>query len=345
MSEHLNYVIENHPEYIEKFDLNFNNYKSLCEEVEYILNKQINDNETQISAITSRPKSKPSFCEKIRRKNYDDPFKEITDFAGVRIVFLYSKDRKKIEEIIEAEFEIIDKEDKISGNNIDKFGYGALHYLIKIKNNHSGARYDEIKDLVCEIQVKTILQDAWSLVAHHLSYKQESDVPPQLRRKLNALSGLFEIADDQFENIRTARVEYHRTMKLEIENNPEISLEKEITIDNLIAYLEYKFPERNKITMDHAVGISEILINTGYNTLKKVDDLLSKTIDAISAYEKKSPPIDKNDVHNTTFTQGGVLIYAQLFINLKAKEIEGKLEEDGFILNQKEMVRYLDLVK
>jgi ppGpp synthetase/RelA/SpoT-type nucleotidyltranferase len=60
-------------------------------------------------------------------------------------------------------------------------------------------RYDDLKKLVCEIQVRTVLQDAWAIIDHHLSYKQESDVPKILRRKLNSLAGLVETAHDQFD--------------------------------------------------------------------------------------------------------------------------------------------------
>jgi len=193
--QYLNEAWEKHPSYIRRFFDNFDVNKKLCHEVEYILSTEIAKKEIEIAQITSRAKTLESFCEKITRKSYNNPFDEITDFSGVRVVYLYSVNKVQIEKIIEKEFEVVEKVDKVLVNE-NVFGYGALHYLVKIKNTHAGARYDDLKNKICEIQVRTILHDAWAVVAHHLSYKQESDVPKELRRKLNALCGLFETAYD-----------------------------------------------------------------------------------------------------------------------------------------------------
>jgi ppGpp synthetase/RelA/SpoT-type nucleotidyltranferase len=68
-----------------------------------------------------------SFAEKISRKEYDEPLAEVTDLAGVRLVFLYKNDQPQIEEIIESEFAVIEKVDKVDEQEADQFGYGALH--------------------------------------------------------------------------------------------------------------------------------------------------------------------------------------------------------------------------
>lgn len=46
------------------------------------------------------------------------------------------------------------------------------------------------------------MQHSWAAVSHALQYKHESDVPKQLRRKLYRLSGLFELADEEFISVR-----------------------------------------------------------------------------------------------------------------------------------------------
>lgn len=125
-------------------------YEQLCSEINYILIKRMNDSGIEYSAITSRAKSLKSFAEKLPRKHYDEPFKEVADIAGVRLVYLYKSDRPKIEEIIEAEFEVLEKVDKVDKQDADKFGYGAIHYLVNLGRKSSGARYDDLKELVCE---------------------------------------------------------------------------------------------------------------------------------------------------------------------------------------------------
>ena len=58
-------------------------------------------------------------------------------------------------------------------------------------------------ELVCEIQIRTILQDAWADVEHELIYKTEFnpfDIP--LRRKLASINASLTLADITFQEIR-----------------------------------------------------------------------------------------------------------------------------------------------
>src|ERR1017187_5491104 len=221
-------------------------YQKLSEEVAYVLERAIRNKGVEFASIGSRAKTLSSFCEKVVRKGYKKPSDEITDSAGVRVVYLYESDRKRIETLIEKEFTIVEKVDKADKTDTERFGYGALHYLVKLGKKSSGARYDDLKDLVCEIQVRTILQDAWAIVAHHLSYKQESDVPVELRRKLNALSGLFETADDQFNRLRVEREAYAEEVKKQIVEKELEFLKHDINLDNLMAYLSGRLPDRGQ---------------------------------------------------------------------------------------------------
>lgn len=263
----------------------------LCDEVKYILERKIKSSHIEIGSLSSRAKSLESFCEKIDRKKYQDPFKEITDLAGARIVFLYASDRQKLEKLVEDEFEIHEKVDKLSDNGVEKFGYGALHYVISLKERHAGARYDDLRGVYCEIQIRTILQDAWAVVAHHLSYKHEEDIPSELRRKLHALSGLFETADDQFERINFARTEYQNRVRDSIKSNPKTHLEVGLNLDSLLGYLTWKFPDRKPSSREATAELLEELNRFGYNTLKKVDEVVERAWDAVIASEKQYPPI------------------------------------------------------
>jgi len=296
--EHLNTVWEKNPEYIRRFYNNLEINEKLCVEVKYILSLELDRDNIEVAQISARAKTLKSFCEKISRKSCKDPFDNITDFAGVRVVYLYSTSRKQIESIIEREFEVIEKVDKVLTED-DKFGYGALHYLIKLKHNHAGARYDELKNKVCEIQVRTILQDAWAVVAHHLSYKQEADVPKELRRKLNALSGLFETADDQFENIRNARLTYQNKIQHSISSNQKLSLNEEVNLDNLEAYLKWKFPDRYHGNVEGIADLLEDLQQYGYSNLLNINSMVDSASKAVEAEEKKYPPAVEDNKYNS----------------------------------------------
>lgn len=298
---------EKNPEYIRKFYENLPRYQALCDEVEYIIQKKLTSENIEVSQVVSRSKNLLSFCEKISRKKYSEPFSEITDFAGVRVVFLYAHDRPFIEKIIENEFDVVEKVDKTDQANHDQFGYGALHYLCKLKSkHHTGVRYDDLKSLVFEIQVRTILQDAWAIVAHHLSYKSESDIPKQLRRKLNALSGLFETADSQFELIREKREKYTNDF-IERIGEPKTSLRDEINLDNLIAYMSFTFPDRKSTDLADAAELLKDINSLGYSNLSDLDEDVKKWERHVFEYEKQYPPWSASTNKNTVFRVSGIL--------------------------------------
>lgn len=252
-------------------------YEHLCNEVEYILDKRMAESGIEFSSITSRPKSLKSFAEKVSRKKYLSPLKDITDLAGVRLVYLYKTDRPRIEKLIESEFEVIEKVDKVEEQDEDKFGYGAVHFLVHLGRKSSGARYDDLKGLVCEIQVRTVLQDAWAIIAHHLSYKQESDIPKVLKRKLNSLSGLFETADDQFDQVRAERKQYKKTIESKNKSESDF-LDQEINLDTFTEFLKWKFPSKNVGGSEtHASHILSRVTEYGYRRLSELNDAINRT--------------------------------------------------------------------
>ncbi len=229
------------PEIIKQFIDQRPDYEKLAAEVAYILNRQLISSKVEFSAITHRAKTLNSFLEKIQRKIYDDPIAEITDFAGVRVVCLYSDDLPQVENAISEHFEIVEKIDKLNDKKPDQFGYGAVHFVVKLGKTSSGARYDDLKNLVCEIQTRTVLQDAWAIIDHHLVYKSESNIPSVLRKKLNLLAGNFESADEEFKLIRNERAEYLSEIE-ESQTSTTQFLDNELNLDSFIRYAQWKFP-------------------------------------------------------------------------------------------------------
>lgn len=315
MDSSLNKVWKERPEIIRGYYEMLPIYQRLCDEVKYILERKIKSLGVEIGHLTSRAKTLSSFCEKIERKSYKSPLKEITDFSGVRIVYLYASDRVSIEKLVEEEFEVHEKVDKVSDQGVEKFGYGALHYIVSLKERHAGARYDDLRDVFCEIQIRTILQDAWAVVAHHLSYKHEEDIPNELKRKLHALSGLFETADDQFERINHARIEYQNRVKESISADADLSLDDDVNLDNLLGYLSWKFPDRDTSSRESAAVLLEELNQFGYKKLKIIDVAVNRALKAVLAMEKKYPPQDLYDEEPGEYVGVGLIRCALKFID------------------------------
>lgn len=265
-------------------------FKQLCSEVEYILKKKVSAAHIETSFLGSRAKTLNSFLEKLNRKSYADPFNQLDDLAGVRVVCLYSSDIPKVIQIIRDEFEIVQEIDKREELETNKFGYIGNHFIIHLGNNYSGARYDDLRTLRCEIQVRTVVQDAWSIIQHHMVYKKESQVPSNLIRKLNGLAGLFETVDDQFEFIRMQRDIYLDSVR-ESKSAPNNFLENELNYDSLVEFVQWRY-DHNLDEDDRAI-LSEILdalIKIKISTLKDLELLLEQNQEfvdiAVGAYTK-----------------------------------------------------------
>lgn len=132
-----------------------------------------------------------------------------TDLLGIRIICPFLEDLTLVEQQLIQHFDIIEIERKGVSRDFSQFGYESTHILIKIPPTLINEIFTtEEKDLlpeglVCEIQIRTILQDAWAEVEHELVYKAEFtpfDLP--LRRKLSSMNASLNLAEIIFQEIR-----------------------------------------------------------------------------------------------------------------------------------------------
>ena len=132
----------------------------------------------------------------------------ITDLIGVRVVCLYEDELEKIAQIMRAHFAVIDVTDKVSAveSTEASFGYKGLHLDLRLSGAaRSMPEHAAYAHLPFELQVRTIIQDSWSVLDHRIKYKKS--IPGQLKRRINVLSALFELADREFRQIRDATAE------------------------------------------------------------------------------------------------------------------------------------------
>lgn len=169
-------------------------------------------NGLEAPAVSSRIKDREESIKKFARKyqtqleNDQTPYEIrpfITDLIGLRVVCYYEPDICKVVDILRANFEVIEETDKSaeleSQENV--FGYKGHHLDLRINAQRAALpEYARYRDLMFEIQVRSTVQDAWSVLDHKIKYKKS--IPHALRRQINALAALFEIADREFTNIR-----------------------------------------------------------------------------------------------------------------------------------------------
>jgi putative GTP pyrophosphokinase len=187
---------------IKQYISNQENYRTLVDYVDYLLHKSIENYKIKIHSITNRIKEIDSILKKMRRKHLSNPFEEMHDVVGFRVVCLFLEDLDEIGRIIKKEFRIFDENNKVHDKELDIFGYMSLHFKAKLRESFEEPPNQSIKEIPFEIQVRTISQDAWASISHYLDYKKENIISDELKRDFYALSGLFYVADTHFRIIR-----------------------------------------------------------------------------------------------------------------------------------------------
>ncbi len=127
-------------------------------------------------SITTRMKTLDSFLKKLMRKGYAsflNPAEFITDLIGGRITCWFLEDCYGILNQIRSSKNIITKEGTLEDyiHQPKKTGYRSIHILANILSDTIETDdCDKLKDttqhLVCEIQIRTKLQNFWGELTH-----------------------------------------------------------------------------------------------------------------------------------------------------------------------------------
>lgn len=214
-------------------------YESLTAKLYDLLKELLASNGIDVVQVDQRTKTAESFIEKISRKKdkYRDPLVEINDIVGLRIIAYYTEDVETIGRLIKREFSVDLKNsvDKVTELDPSQFGYTSVHYVASLGSTRRDLpEWSRYKGKTVEIQVRTALQHAWAAVDHKLRYKTTQEVPSNLRRRLFRLSALFELADDQFSDLRRAS---EALLSRYSQNVRRGNLDLELDASSLNAYL------------------------------------------------------------------------------------------------------------
>jgi hypothetical protein len=185
-------------------------------------------------------------------------------------------------------FEVISKDDHVDGGPVDTFGYMSVHYICRLGNKHAGARYSGLTEQVFEIQIRTIVMDAWANVSHQLAYKGESSIPESLRRDFHALSGLFYVADQHFELFSKQAQAAQASAKEAIEAN--VAQDLGVNLESVSALLRDLYPERERSPRIAIAEFVEELIALGYDKIGRSGIVLMSKFDEARSLEQKHPP-------------------------------------------------------
>ena len=211
------------------------NFIKLGDAAHTILSDIVNDLGLTVLAVEHRVKEERSLAGKLERKGEGyNTLEDITDILGCRVICFLSDEIDKIGQKVEENF-VVDWEnssDKRALIQEDAFGYLSLHYICSLPKGDKWP--DEICGIKFEVQIRTILQHAWSAIHHDIGYKSEFGVPREIRRQFARLAGLLELADDEFVRARNNMLGYTDNIRRRIITDDA----DDVTI-NMISLNEY----------------------------------------------------------------------------------------------------------
>lgn len=182
-------------------------YESFEKKIRSLCTDLLSVNGVLVHSVSSRTKSVASLSGKISRpdKAYES-LSDITDLVGIRIITYLESAVLDVARLVEAEFYVDAGRsiDKAKARDPDTFGYSSIHYIVKLADGRNSLpEYKAFKEIFFEIQVRSILQHAWAEIEHDLGYKSDIQVPSAVRRRFSRLAGLLELADNEFDSIRS----------------------------------------------------------------------------------------------------------------------------------------------
>ncbi len=317
----------------DEFNRNYRKYEKLSTKAQGLIEELIRKNNIGVKSITVRTKDMESLKRKIESKNYKySSLEQITDLSGVRVITYYSDDVYKVEEIIKNNFKVdsFNSIDKAKILEYDRFGYLSLHYVVELTEDQC-KRLDlmDLRGYKFEIQIRSILQDAWAEIEHDLGYKNKKTVPRKIKRDFSRLAGLLELADKEFQNIRDYIENYENEVISEVKIIQDRVIIDDVSIRAYINHNEkyreilYKLGEEVPIRKMHKDSdIAKHLISVDILTLNELEDLIAENLSFIMNMMR----YEKLRVYNF-IGEADILLYVCYAKLLKGDNPEKKLIE------------------
>lgn len=256
-------------------------YTSVCDVAERFKNelcheliKLIDDNGLKLGfPIQKRIKTWSSIKDKLLDQNLKlKSIKQLQDLIGLRIVFLYKRDLKLIENIIQKTFVVkkrYDTSDRLAEN---QFGYSSIHFVIQFpKEWLKVPSLSEFGGFSAEIQIRTLAQHIWSEVSHELQYKTKEDVPLNLIRPIYRTSALLETVDLEFERLLQEREEYRKQIDKKID--------QELNVDSIEQILDSILPSENKDFFEEYAQLHKEILKKGIKTTDQLRNFVKDNIE------------------------------------------------------------------
>ncbi|KRL66253.1 GTP pyrophosphokinase [Companilactobacillus versmoldensis] len=153
-----------------------------------------------IEFVTGRVKTVDSIKEKMKRRYISEDLLEqdMQDIAGIRIQCQFVEDIYDVAKLLHQreDMRVIEERDYIA--NSKSSGYRSYHVVIEYPIQLATGQ----KNILAEVQIRTLAMNFWSTIEHSLNYKYKGDFPEEINERLKRAAEASFLLDEEMSKIR-----------------------------------------------------------------------------------------------------------------------------------------------
>ncbi len=224
-----------------------------------------------IEFLTGRVKKVSSILAKARLRDikYENIETEMEDIAGIRIMCQLIDDIYTVVDLIKErdgkDFTIEYMKDYI--NDVKDSGYRSFHIIIKYPVNTAWG----YKEVLAEIQIRTLAMNFWATIEHSLNYKFKKNIPDHIKSRLQSAAKSVWDLDMEMAKIKEDII----SAQVEFEVNSNITRE----ITNSLILLRNKGHE--DLAKKYQIKFDSILDLSSNEKLSELLDMIRKEMDGL----------------------------------------------------------------
>jgi len=201
--------------------------------------------------------------------------------AGIRVITFFPRTVEEVDKVIRAQLRVYEVSNKAEQlRQEERFGYQSVHYIVALNEQRLALpEYGLHRDLVAEIQVRTILQHAWAEIEHDIQYKSVETIPASVRRRFMSLAGMLEIADREFQAVQDEDQRLRQVARTSIKQGKLETVE--ITADALKAYLDKRLGSDGRMASYSYDWTARMLRRLGFTNFRQIDECIAEYDDDV----------------------------------------------------------------
>lgn len=137
---------------------------------------------SSIERVEGRIKTISSILDKCEKKgiSIEEIPEKIEDIAGIRIICQFVEDIDRVVELIHNRSDLKVKLEKDYVKEPKDSGYRSYHMIVW----YTVETLDGTKEIMAEIQIRTLAMNFWATVEHSLQYKYKQHIPKEIEERL-----------------------------------------------------------------------------------------------------------------------------------------------------------------